>query len=225
MILKIILTILISIFVYMNINIEKREYIKPLEQLIMANPISLKIATNIYSVFYADKFWLLSGYIDEFNKGKDKEWNLNKMEKGYTVINYLDPNFTQPIVYVVSYMIINENKYEQGMRILNNAIKKSPNNPKLLFQKLIYITTYNPNKPDIKEIMHIAKILYNQDVIYQGVIKVSDFVAELVEYNTKSEKDKIKNLKRLLKFTKDKEITEDIKEILKKYKKKEKENE
>lgn len=219
MTLKILISVSLLIFVIFNMKfIDKREYIRPFEQLFSVNELSFKIATNIYSTFYADKFWLISSQIDEASGIKSEE-DLKKVEKAFSVINYLDPNFTQPIVYAVAFLIINEKKYDAGMRLLNNAIKKSPRNTKLLFQKLIYITTYNPEKINIEEAMKIAEILYEEKVIYMGALKVSDFIAETIEFYTKNKKDKLANLERLAKFTNEKELREDLDLMIKKYKK------
>lgn len=216
---KIILSFLIIIFVLFNMKIVKdREYIPPLEQLLFVNPLVFKIFTNLYSAFYADKLWLMSSQVDEMGSEKrGTEVDTIKLTKGYTAINYLDPNFTQPISYVVSYLIINEKKYELGMDILNKAIEKSPTNTKLLFLKLVYITTYSPEKPDMEEAIRIAQILYEKDVIFMGALKVSDFVAETVEYYTSNEEDKLKNLQRIYQFAKDDEIKADLDEMIKKY--------
>jgi hypothetical protein len=58
-----------------------------------------------------------------------------------------------------------------------------------------------------------------------GKLKISDFVAETIEFYTKNKKDKLINLKRLAKFANDKEIKEDMDLIIKKYTKEGKTNE
>jgi hypothetical protein len=219
MIHRIIIIILLTLFFFFNMKfLTEREYIKPLDELYNLNPTTYKIGTNLYSSFFADKFWLISSNVNE-KKLKKTEEEIKKIKKGYLILNSLDKNFVQPIIYAVAYLIINQNHYQEGMNLLNEALKKSPKNSKLLFQKLIYITTYNPKKPDIKEVMRIAKELYKQNIIYIGRLKVSDFVAETIDYYTKNKNSKIDNLKRLLKFTKNEEIQNDIKEILKQYEK------
>ena len=224
MIPKFILICLVTIFIIFNITFTiKKDYINPNEQLFFMNPVVLKMMTNIYSVIYADKFWLLSSQVDDETRVKTEE-SLKKKKAGFNIINYMDPNFTQPIAYVISGMIVNQKKYEDGMDILNTAVERSPTNTKLLFLKLMYITTYNPNTIDMEEVMSLSEKLYKANVINMGAMRISDFIAELVEAKTQTKEGKLKNLKHLLSITDNKEIEDDINEVLKKYKEEDKTN-
>jgi len=219
--------LLIPILVgYLLINqliIYTNDYQESKNSSLFYNPLIFKAFTGSYSTLIADKLWLLTSQVDELKFAKknntEKDVIVDEMVSAYSTINHLDPNFTAPIVYASSYLITQKKEFKKGIFLINEALKKNPENIKLIYLKFVYLTTYKEIKPDIKEVVYLAKKLYEKEVIFMGHLKVSDFIAETVEHLSKDKIDKKENLLRLYKYAKNKEIKEDIELLLKNYEK------
>lgn len=167
---------------------------KSASSFIYSNPLISKAALGAVSPLAADFAWLESTKIGEMGRGGSEKVDKNEIKTAFLTIASLDPTFFHAINYGTTFLSTIAKDKEAAFVILDRAIAENKDDFRLYYLKLITeLTADNPDKKTVKELAKIV-FLHPEFTGVFGVMKIDDFVLELLSFS-ENEEAKKKHLK------------------------------
>ncbi len=172
-----------------------------------SNPQISKAALGTFSPFAADFAWLESTKIGELGRGGSDKVNKEEMRAAFLTIASLDPTFYHAINYGVSFLSTVAKDKKAAYEVIDRALNLHPNDFRLKYLKMIIeITSDHPDKEVLKKLATDVFLHPDFNGMF-GVMKVDDFLIDIVAFATdeKAKKAELKKeLEWLYKNTRDK---------------------
>lgn len=149
--------------------------------IIYSDPLFLRVISLNGRYLLADKFWLLSKYIDETKKKEDVD--SDELFNFYKNLILLDSTLEIAVIYSSTYLASNKNRYDLAIALLKIAQLFSPNNFQYVFTELVFNVVYKENQ-DIEHLKKMAKKIAkmpNKEK-YIGRIDVNKWVDDIILY-------------------------------------------
>lgn len=220
------LALFLAIFLFLGFNFfspkpDKKRVV--VNDILFAKPLFFRALTNYTHTLTADRLWLLSNTVGETAVGDSFKADEMEIFRAFKTIIVMDPFFYPALNYAATYLASIKKRLDLANELIDTAMIFNKNDFKLYFLKIIlYLTYEEPKKLNDDLIAKLAKkaalLPDSQKVL--GRISVKEWVVDLLIYARDKRGKKaqaIKDLKWLLKNTKDpkkkKEIEERLKEL------------
>ena len=185
-ILSLILLFLLNIFTVTKPEVDSSH------SIIYSNPLFLRAVSLNGEHLLADKFWLLSKYIDETKMGD--EVNSEEFFQVYKSIAILDSSLEVAIIYASTYLASIQERDDLAIKLLQIGQMLNPDSFQYIFTELIMNIVYIENR-DLEYLQKLAKKISRlpDRKKYIGRIDVTKWADDIISYlQQKSIKQKIR---------------------------------